>query len=98
MLYEIAAAFAENANAEWGLCEEPKAASERAIAFYRRTNEEAKRAVLCWLWLVEEKRVVKDIRLLIANLVWEERAAWSERPAVANVPLRRSGRSKKPRV
>ncbi len=40
---------------------------------------EAKLAILCWMWLSRDKNVVKDIRLKIANLIWDERAVWSER-------------------
>ncbi len=49
-----------------------------ALAVYSRCSEEAKRAVLCWLWLSRAKNVMKDIRLLIADLIWSEGATWSE--------------------
>ncbi len=39
---------------------------------------EAERAVLCWLWLARSKRICKDSRLMVADMIWEERAAWSE--------------------
>ncbi len=39
----------------------------------------ARQAVYCWLRLSKSLRVTKDVRLLIANLIWEERAEWSER-------------------
>ncbi len=79
-VYEIGAAFADDTvKHEPQVKEDKLAASERAVALYRRWNEEAKRAVMCWLWLAREKNVVKDIRVLVANLVWDGRAAWSER-------------------
>ncbi len=80
---------------QWPVTEK---ASERAMSLYLRWNEEAKRAVLCWLWLARDKNVVKDIRLLIADLIWEERAAWSERTATGDVNLEGSAPNKKPRV
>ncbi len=54
------------------------AATECAVAVYLRCNEEAKRAVMCWLWLGKNEGVAKDIRLLIADLIWNGRAAWAD--------------------
>ncbi len=54
------------------------AACEWALQQYRRLCGGATRAVLCWLWLARMERLAaKDVRLLIARLVWDERAAWS---------------------
>ncbi len=80
ILYEIGAAVPVLREQEiWGtLDRKEKFACERAAAVYACCNAEAKRAVMCWLWLSPAKNVVKDIRLLIADLVWEERAAWSD--------------------
>ncbi len=52
---------------------------ERAFDLFKRCNEEAKHAVLCWLWIAKQHGIVKDIKLLIAGLIWEQRAAWSEK-------------------
>ncbi len=49
---------------------------ERCVGLYRHWCEEAKRAVLCWLWVAKQLVVSKDVRLLIADLIWDERAAW----------------------
>ncbi len=54
-------------------------AGRQCIAMYRKWCEEAKTGVLCWIWLARKEGVAKDIRLLIADLIWEDRAAWSER-------------------
>ncbi len=62
------------------LDQDEKAACESAFVVYLRCIEDAKRAVMCWLWFARSETVAKDIRLLIADLIWEERAAWSERP------------------
>ncbi len=87
-LYEIGAAVAVIRKQEcWPKFHQTrKLAGERPFALYTRCNEEAKRAVLCWLWFSRTTNVVKDIRLLIADLIWDKRAAWSERPAAAVMP------------
>ncbi len=54
-------------------------AVDEAVRLYDGWCDKARRAVLCWLWLAKENRVVKDIRVMIAGLIWDERAAWSER-------------------
>ncbi len=54
-------------------------ATMRAVRLYRKWRLDAERAVWCWLWLARDLGIVKDIRLLIADLIWEERAVWSER-------------------
>ncbi len=51
-----------------------------AIGLYNKWCDEAKRAVMCWIWLARNQGVAKDIRLLIADLIWTERPVWSERP------------------
>ncbi len=53
-------------------------AAERAVALHDQWCAEAKRALLCWIWVAHECGVNKDIRLVIANLIWDERAVWSE--------------------
>ncbi len=50
-----------------------------AVEWYERWCEEARRGVLCWIWAARKLGVVKDIRLLIADLVWEDKVAWSDR-------------------
>ncbi len=54
-------------------------ACESAIRLYEHWSGEARRAVLCWLWLAKDAGVAKDIRLLIADLIWQGRCVWSER-------------------
>ncbi len=81
VLFEIGSAVAamRNGNSWKWLNQDRQAACERAASFCMRCNGEAKRAVLCWLWLARAENLMKDVRLLIANLIWKERAAWSER-------------------
>ncbi len=56
-------------------------AGEVAISLHTKWCGEAKSGILGSLWLSRSLGVLRDIRLLIANLVWQERAAWSERGA-----------------
>ncbi len=54
-------------------------ACERAVSLFEQWCAEARRTILCWLWIAKRLDVSKDIRLLIADLLWDQRAAWSER-------------------
>ncbi len=51
---------------------------DRAVTLYIQWCANAKTAVLCWLWLAREKGVSKDIRLVIADLIWEQQSAWAQ--------------------
>ncbi len=81
-VFEIGAAFA-NSDSWKRRCRSQQmvAAGEVAIFMYHQWCAEAKSAVLCWIWLARQEKVAKDIRAVIADLIWEERAAWSERSA-----------------
>ncbi len=50
----------------------------QAVHFHMAVCEQAKRAVLCWIWLARSLGVGKDIRRVIADLIWDGRAEWSE--------------------
>ncbi len=86
VMYEIGFAFSRYA--DWrdeapslivaSLC-------EHTIQLYGEWTAQAKSGVLCWLWLSRQLGVVKDIRLLIADLIWEGKMAWSEQPRQATV-------------
>ncbi len=54
------------------------AACQRALQLYRQWCEDARRAVFCWLWLARNMSVAKDIRIVIADLIWSEKVAWSD--------------------
>ncbi len=58
------------------------AACKQAEQLYRQWCAEAEAAVMCWLWCTRELKVVKDVRLMISDRIWEGRAAWSERRIV----------------
>ncbi len=79
-VFEIGLALVWNANWQSYISETRLAACAEAFRLYQKWCEEAKRGVMCWLWLSRDlKIVIKDVRLMIADLIWEERAAWSER-------------------
>ncbi len=51
----------------------------RALELFEKWCNHARRAVQCWLWLSKQLGMGKDIRLVIADLIWDERAVWSDR-------------------
>ncbi len=55
----------------------------RAELLYNEWCSCAKQRIRCWLWLSKRLGVVKDIRRLVAEMVWEERAEWSDRREAA---------------
>ncbi len=79
VVFEIGAALPAMDAWEEDILSGSAADGERAIELHSRWCAEAKRGVVCWLWLSRILGVAKDIRLLIADLIWDERAAWSER-------------------
>ncbi len=48
----------------------------RAVALAREWRKNASQAVLCWIWLSRQLGLIRDIRILIADIIWEERNAW----------------------
>ncbi len=89
ILFEYGAAYHGNIerdiNKLLGIRSKPREviAAERAVEVYLFYCAQAKRGVLCWMWLSKMKGVAKDIRLSIADLIWEQRAEWCyrERPS-----------------
>ncbi len=76
-VFEIGAALA--ASSGWWQAETSEggvAAGEKAMRLHRQWSEEARRAVEWWMRLAKERRVARDVRLLIADLVWEGRRSW----------------------
>ncbi len=55
-----------------------KPLAQRAGRLYQQWSGETKRAIACWLWLARHLGVARDIRVTVANLVWDERAVWSD--------------------
>ncbi len=50
----------------------------RAIAHFEASSAFARRAIDCWSVAGQRLGVVKDVRLLIAGLLWEERRCWGK--------------------
>ncbi len=77
LLFEVGAALAGTSYLDIrGWSSEAHLARNEIAMLYEQCLAQTKRAVLCWLWAVKEMRVVKDIRLMIADLIWDQRAEW----------------------
>ncbi len=55
---------------------EELSAAERCVELHEKWCDSAKTAIDCWIGVGRKLEVVKDIRGLIARLLWQERAAW----------------------
>ncbi len=49
---------------------------DRTLALYDKWHAAVWRALNCWIWIAIGKGVAKDMRRMIAWLVWEGREAW----------------------
>ncbi len=80
VLFEIGAAFEGNVmlTSLFGFSYHKSVieAVERVVAQHSEWCANARRAVSCWIWIARLQEVNKDVRVIIANLVWNERAAW----------------------
>ncbi len=78
-VYELGMAF--HVQKRW-LQENAPAEAEAAHLtgeFYDLWCKDAKRAVLCWIWMAKlELRVGKDVRIMIADMIWVDRVVWSD--------------------
>jgi TPR repeat protein len=54
-----------------------KEALQVAIGVYNEGCDTAKRAIECWLGVGRRLRVVKDIRGMVAGMLWEQRWEWA---------------------
>ncbi len=88
IVFEIGGAFSavESWQKKMGSYVQVQDVVERCVKLYAQWISDAERAVLCWMWLARICGVSKDIRRLIAGLIWRERCAWSERPPGAVEP------------
>ncbi len=77
--FEMGSAFAFIEKWQVSVASANKISGEKAIQLYQESCAASKRAVYCWLWLANALGVVKDIRLVIAELVLDDKAAWSVR-------------------
>jgi hypothetical protein len=51
-------------------------AARLCIRRYEKWCEEAKEGVRCWLLAARRQGVVKDVRVMVARMLWEQRAFW----------------------
>jgi hypothetical protein len=85
IMFEIGAACKEHVDKEHNTVFSRKfrkknvRAVERAIALHDKWCTNAKRTIYCWIWVGKKLGLSKDVRFLISNEVWRDRAAWSER-------------------
>ncbi len=54
-------------------------AARRCIGLHDQWVEVARKAIRCWLLVGRRLWVAKDMRLLIARMLWEERGEWSKK-------------------
>ncbi len=71
---ELGSAFAKKRSVIYCL---QGASATKVLVMYDGFCDKARRSVFCWLWLSKQIGLVKDIRVLIADLVWEQRGAWA---------------------
>ncbi len=48
----------------------------KAVALVQECCAKSKSSIWCWIWAAKQIGVAKDIRIVIAKLVWNVRAAW----------------------
>ncbi len=78
ILFEIGSALTNIEKWRSNQSRDAISAGERAIVLYLRWRAKATKSVLCWLWIARDLGMIKDVRLLIANLVWEARSSWCD--------------------
>ncbi len=80
LVFEIGAALSEVEVLSITL-QKPELAEgvDSAVGLYAEWCRDANRALVCWLWLSRQLGVAKDIRLLIADLIWASRSTWGDR-------------------
>ncbi len=92
LVFEIGFALTRDSDWESQVDQGDVRAFKRALKLLRSCCSEAERGIMCWLWLSRKANVAKDVRIKVADLIWQERAAWSERPKSAL----KSGSRRKP--
>ncbi len=62
-------------------------AVEQTVALHDTWCASAERAIYCWIWVAQQKKVAKDIRNIISKILWAMRAAWSEKSVTEKVGI-----------
>jgi hypothetical protein len=65
---------------------------QRVLEQYDAMLHRARRAIACWSMAAKRRRMVKDMRVMIAKMAWEEPWQWGEKKTEEEVE---DGRSKK---
>ncbi len=84
IVFEIDAACGEHLDLEQNMVfgklfnDRAVIAVARAVAFHDERCVYARQAIKCWIWVGRQKKIMKDIRGLIARLLWVQKATWIE--------------------
>ncbi len=82
IVFELGAAFKGDFNKEErrvfgvGVSQKECAAIAKCISKHNTSCSDARTAIECWLVVGRRAAVAKDIRHVIAKLLWADRAAW----------------------
>ncbi len=85
VVFELGAALRGNVDGRAGrayglmLSGEKLRGALRCVELHDKWCAAAKRSIECWIGMARRLNVAKDIRLLIARLLWDERREWSTR-------------------
>ncbi len=82
MLFEIGRAFVSTKQTPQGFSKENMNDMRRTVHLYKECIALAKSAVMCWLWVSKRLGMPRDVRMMIARPMCEDRAVWSERADV----------------
>ncbi len=77
-VFEIGAAlWAVRSRSAMVFLPDKRADCEMAMELYDSWCFAASQSVLCWLWYARNEGIIKDVRMMIARLVWDCKAEWS---------------------
>jgi len=48
----------------------------QGLIFQKKLAKRARRAILCWSMIARRLRIIKDIRVMIAKMVWNKKEEW----------------------
>ncbi len=97
VLFELGSALKEHVDVASQTCFEKSANDEeltamcRCAKLYDEWCNEAKAAIACWIVIGRRLSVVKDVRQVIARMLWKERATWSIARKKCLLQLTRAG-------
>ncbi len=68
-------------------------AAQACVKLHDEWCERAMVAIECWIGVARQLGVVKDLRLLIARMLWKERALWGKHSTLTQNAVGRCGKS-----